>query len=189
MLVSVSELKQPLSQCVSWAQVIICVLTFIGVIVAIISHCHIIKKNTKAIKANHDLNKKLASMEAINKTLTHNEPFNMRKKYLRYYDSKTPIPLNKLRKDETVRSYLNSLESLVIGVKKNIYDEDTVKEAYKNVITLAAVVFSKYIEYTQNNTHHRDCYEVLQWAAKRWSEKDPDVPVEPSSLEKCDNKI
>lgn len=184
-MVSVSELREycasPLTQAVSCAQVGICVLTLIGVVVAVFCHCHVISKNTKAIIANHDLSRKLASMEAMKDTIKAIQPLGMRDKYSIYYDSKSSIPIKEILENATdVRKYLNALEALSIGVQKNIYDENTIREGFGNVITLSVVVFKEYIRVRQNNTHHRDCYEVLEWLAQQW-EENHEVRREPAS--------
>ena len=189
MVVSVTELREychsPLTQCVSWAQLLVCFLTLVGLIVAVVCHCRIVKQNTTELKANHDLNMRLAAMDAVNKTLSHNEAYNMRSQFEMYYINRSPIPYEEIeKKKDDVRSYLNALEALAVGIQQNVFDENTVKEAYENVFRIVPVVFSEYIDRIRRTTHTSKCYTSILWAAERWGAHQSPSPRTPSSIER-----
>ena len=138
----------------------------------------VLENNNLLHQADHDWNRRLAAQEALrhfNYSLLDSP---LREKF-DYLTLKRAIPLQEIleafNQNATLRSnahqLLNYYESLARGINQGIFDEEVIKVARKNAMSMNVIAFQHYI--TDRRTISPKAWLELTDIVQKWKDEPP----------------
>lgn len=160
-----------------WQKLIFDSLSLFGVIAGLIYTGFQIRLLSNQYRDFHEWNRRKASHDSIDRFIALADGNKKLDEAFNYLTSKDPIPLKEIVKAineepelrAALHRLLNYLESLAIGVRHGVLDDDIIRDTFKGVFLIVKTQFSEYIDDRRRN-YQSAAWSEIDLRINKWQE-------------------